>query len=301
MRKVLKWIGIVLGVIVGLLFLVGIGVILYSQASFKRSYANRPLYPIVADTSPEGVARGKYLMEAVTTCDKACHSEGIAPFAGYMEEVSEGPISALFAVPNLTADSETGLGSWSDAEIARAIREGIDKDGKALVVMPSSGFHGMSDADIAAVVGYLRSLEPVRNETPPLQVNLVGKVMMALGMFGPGSVGEPITAPQEAPPAGTAEYGAYLVGLGDCRGCHGPQLNGTSGGFTGYAPNLTPGGALGSWSEADFVTLMQTGKTPDGRTLSDGMPWQGYSDITAEDLTAIFLFLKSLPALEMPE
>jgi mono/diheme cytochrome c family protein len=299
MRKVLKWIGIVLGVILGLLLLAVVGVILYSQMSFKRSYANRPLYPIVADTSPEGVARGKYLMEAVISCDKACHSEGSAPFAGYVEEVNEGPISAVFAVPNLTPDDETGLGAWSDAEIARAIREGIDKDGTGLVIMPASGFHRMSDADIAAVVGYLRSLEPVHNEIPPIQVNLVGKIMMGLGMFGPGSVGEPITAPQEAPPAGSLEYGEYLVSLGDCRGCHGAQLNGGSSGFVGYSPNLTPGGALADWSEADFVTLMQTGVTPDGRRLSEGMPWQAYSDITEEDLKAMFQYLKSLPALEI--
>ena len=301
MRKVLKWIGIVLGAIVGLLLLVLIGIIIYSQVTFKRSYADRPLYPIVADTSPEGVARGKYLMETVTSCDKACHSEGGAPFAGYVEEVSDGPISAVFAVPNLTPDSETGLGSWSDAEIARAIREGVDKDGTELVIMPSPGFHRMSDADIAAVVGYLRSLEPVRNEIPPLEVNLVGKAMMALGMFGPGSVGEPITTPQDAPPPGTAEYGAYLVSMGSCRDCHGAELNGSSGGFSGPAPNLTPGGALADWSESDLVTLIQTGVTPDGRRLSEGMPWEAYSDITAEDLRAMFLYLKSLPALEMPE
>jgi len=299
MRRVLKWIGIVLGAIAGLILVVAIGVILYSQLTFKRSYANRPLYPIVADTSPEGAARGKYLMEAVMSCDKACHSEGSAPFAGYVEEINEPPISALFAVPNLTPDNGTGLGAWSDAEIARAIREGIDKDGTGLVIMPAYSFHRMSDADIAAVVGYLRSLEPVRNEIPPFQANLVGKVMMALGLFGPGSVGEAITGPQDTPTPGTEEYGEYLVSLGDCRGCHGAELNGGTSGFVGYSPNLTPGGALADWSEADFVTLIQTGVTPDGRRLSEGMPWEAYSDISEEDLKAMFLYLKSLPALEM--
>ena len=301
MRKVLKWIGIVLGAILGLVLLVAIGVLIYSQITFKRTYAGRPLYPIVADTSPGGVARGKYLMEAVMSCDQACHSEGSAPFAGYVEDVSEGPISALFAVPNLTPDEETGLGSWTDAEIARAIREGIDKDGKALIIMPSASYHSLSDADVAAVVGYLRSLEPVRNEIPPLQVNMVAKVFMALGVFGPGSVSEPITAPQEVPPSGTVDYGAYLVSLGDCRGCHGPQLNGSNSDFTGFAPNLTPGGSLADWSETDFVALFQTGVAPQGREVSEGMPWEIYSDVTVADLKAMFMYLKSLPALEMPE
>ena len=164
MRKALKWIGIVLGGLLALLLVLVIVVLIYGQLSFKRTLANRPLYQITADTSPQGLERGKYLAESVMSCDSACHTNKETPFIGMAEEINEGPISGVFAVPNLTPDNETGLGAWTDAEIARAIREGIDKDGVSLVIMPSANFHNMSDQDVASLVGYLRSLEPVRNE-----------------------------------------------------------------------------------------------------------------------------------------
>jgi mono/diheme cytochrome c family protein len=295
MKKALKWIGIVLGGLVGLLILLAIGLVIYGQISFKRTYADRPLYPITADTSPEGVARGKYLMEGVMICYEACHSEFGKPFAGGYEEVNDGPISAVFAVPNITQDMETGLGGWSDAEIARAIREGIDKDGVSLMIMPASSYHALSDADVAAVVGYLRGLEPVRNEVPPFQVNTVAKVMNALGMFGPSQVSEPFSAPQVAPQPGTVEYGAYLVSLGDCRGCHGPDLAGGPMPFASEGPlpaNLTPAGELPGWTEADFIAAVSTGQHPSGTVLTDGMPRYPMTD---EDLAAIFMYLQTLP------
>jgi mono/diheme cytochrome c family protein len=284
-----------------LLLILVIGLLVYGQITFKRTVANRPVYQLAADTSPEGLERGKYLAEAVMSCDMACHSPENTPFIGMAEEINEGPISGVFAVPNLTSDTETGLGSWSDAEIARAIREGIDKDGVTLVVMPSANYHVMSDADTAALLGYLRNLEPVKNEIPPLQLNAIAKVMLAMGMFGPNPVGKPITEAQLAPPAGTAEHGAYLVSLGVCRDCHGKDLNGGAGGPAGFAPNLTPGGELASWSESDFITAMRSGTTPSGKLLNDDMPWKAYSKMTDEDLRAIWLYLQSLPALEMPQ
>jgi mono/diheme cytochrome c family protein len=299
MRKALKWIGIVLGGLLALILVLAIALLVYGQLSFKRTIANRPLYQISADTSPEGLTRGKYLSESVMSCNTACHTGNETPFIGVAEEIHEGPISGVFAVPNLTSDNETGLGTWTDAEIARAIREGIDKNGKSLVIMPSSNFHNMSDADVAALVGYLRNLEPAKNEVPPLQLNAIAKVLLAVGMFGPSPVGEPITQAQQTPPAGTAEYGAYLVSLGMCRDCHGKDLNGGTSGPAGFAPNLTPGGELASWDETDFLTAIHSGVTPSDKVLSEEMPWKAYGKMTDEDLTAIWLYLKSLPAMEM--
>lgn len=299
MRKALKWIGIVIGALVALAIVLVVGALIYGQVSFKKTYANRPLYPITADTGPEGIDRGKYLIEAVTGCDGGCHSEGGTPFAGMFENVNEGPISAVFAVPNLTPEMETGLGAWSDAEIARAIREGVDKDGVALAIMPAYSYHVMSDADVAAVVAYLRKLEPVHNEIPPLQVNAIGKVMNAMGMFGPSPVSAPITEPQGAPQPGTIAYGEYLVSLGDCRACHGQKLNGSTDGPVGFSPNITPGGEVANWTETDFIATLRTGKTPSGKVLGENMPWKAYGKMTDEDLKDVWNFLQSLPALDL--
>lgn len=299
LRMILKWFGILLGGIVVLVGLAAVALLVYGSLSYKPTRADRPLYPITADTSPEGLARGEYLLNAVMACTDACHSQGGQLFSGYIENINEGPISAVFAVPNITSDEATGVGGWSDAAIARAIREGYDNEGVKLAIMPSQQYSVMSDADVAAIVGYLRSLDPVHNEIPPFEVNAIGKVMMALGMMGPVSDVTPIEEPIQAPEAGTQDYGAYLVSLGGCRDCHGANLSGMPGQFglmTG--PNLTPGGPLASWSEADFITLMRSGATPTGRQVAEDMPWKFYGQMTDEDLQAIYLYLESLPGLE---
>lgn len=303
MRKVIKWILIVVSALLALLLVAVVALMIYGQSKFKRTIADRPLYPITADTSPEGQARGKYLMEAVMSCDMACHSEGETPFAGYSEQVSQGPIAFTFAPSNITPDIPTGIGGWSDAEIARAIREGLDKDNVELVIMPAYNYHVLSDADVAAVVGYLRSLEPVSNAVPPVDGNSVAKVMNTMGMFGPPSLGVPITSEQTAPPPGTAEYGGYLVSLGACRDCHKVNLAGGAVPFSDpddpQAANLTPAGEISSWSEADFLKAMHNGLRPDGSVIDpEAMPWPAYGRMLDEDLAAIFKYLQSLPAVQ---
>jgi mono/diheme cytochrome c family protein len=299
MRRIVKWVLIVLGGLVGLLVVAVIGLSIYANMKFKPKYANRPLNPISADTSPEGQARGKYLMEDAMLCAEACHSPEGKPFQGNREDINQGPIAVVFAVPNLTPDMETGLGSWSDAEIARAIREGVDKAGVGLVVMPAYNYHALSDADVAAIVGYLRSLPPVHNEIPPFSANIVAKIMMAMGAFGPGSVGEPITAPQETPPSGTPEHGKYMVALGACSDCHKENLAGGSLPFsepgTPLSANLTPAGELSKWTEAQFIAAVREGRHPGGGNLHDEMPRYKMTD---EDLASIFAYLKTLPPAE---
>jgi mono/diheme cytochrome c family protein len=308
MRKILRGIGIGLGVIVALLVLAVIGLLAYGQSTFKRTHADRPVYEIIADTSPEGVARGEYLVRDVIRC-QVCHAppaaEGEeqdrdAPLIGQVEDINFGPISGKFATPNLTPDKETGLGDWTDGQIARAIREGLDKDNVELVVMPSYVFHHLSDADTAAMVGYLRSLEPVRNDIPPFEMNAFGKAALALRLFGPPALTRPVRAGQTTPPLGTAEYGEYLVTIIDCAFCHGENLAGGPVPFaeagTPPSANLTPAGELVGWTEADFIRAMTEGKTPTGRELHEAMP--RFKNIKDEDLSAIFKYLQSLPPAE---
>lgn len=297
MKKFFKWLAIGIGVLLGLVILIVAGLAIYANMQFKPTYSDRPLSPITADTSPAGVERGKYLIEDVMLCTEACHTPEDGPvLSGMFEEIDEGPIMVTFAPPNLTPDPETGLGNWSDAEIARAIREGVDKDGVGLVVMPSYSYHALSDADVAAVVGYLRSLEPVSKVVPPFQANVVAKIMLAMGTFGPDSVGEPITAPQSIPEQGTAEYGEYMVNLGDCQGCHKPNLAGGPGQFSEPGQpdpaNLTPAGELVGWTVEDFIKALREGVKPSGSKLSEGMPRYRMTD---EDLAAIFSYLKTVP------
>jgi len=240
-------------------------------------------------------------MEGMMNCTEACHSEfdAPAPLAGGTEEINEGPINLLIAVPNITADRETGLGDWSDTEIARAIREGIGKDDRALVMMPSHNYHVLSDDDVAALIGYLRNMGPVSNQVPEFEANIFGKVLNAIGAFGPDPVGEPITEPQTAPEPGTVEYGGYLVRLGACSDCHGSDLAGGALPFAApedpEAANLTPAGNLAGWTEGQFIAAVVAGLRPDGSPLADDMPRYG---INEEDLRAIFAYLQTIPPVQ---
>ena len=300
MKKILKWAAIGAALLLGLLVLAAGATAVYARRQWKPVLTDRPLYEIRVDYSPEAVARGEYLVRSVMAC-QGCHSPNAdeAWLAGHVELINEGPIRANFAVPNLTPDVETGLGTWTDAEIARAIREGVDKDNVGLVIMPSTNYHALSDADVAAIVAYLRSLEPVNNPIPPIDANAVGKVLNALGMMGPPALGAPITEAQPAPAPDTLAYGEYMTLLGACRDCHGSAYTGGTIPFaepgTPPAPNLTATGRVGSWTEAQFVEAMQTGTAPDGRTFNDAMPWKVYQGMTAEDLGAIYRYLQSLP------
>lgn len=309
MRKLWKWIGIIVGSLLGLLVVLLIGLAIYANTQFHK-VVDRSVYEIVADTSPEGLARGEYLVRDAIGC-QGCHGPVVAegeeadrdaPLVGQAEEVSMGPISALFAASNLTPDEATGLGSWTDGEIARAIREGIDRDGVALAIMPSTLFRNMSDADVAAIVGYLRSLEPVHNEIPPVEANLVGKLVLSLGLIEPANPAEEITEPIAAAEPGTAEYGGYMVSIIGCMRCHGETLAGGPLPFAEegapLAANLTPAGDLASWTVDEFVLAVQTGVAPDGQ-LHSSMP--RFERLQVEDLQAIFLYLQSLPASQPEE
>jgi mono/diheme cytochrome c family protein len=297
MRKVLKWIGIVLGGLLGLLAVAVVGLLIYGQVKFKPRLSNRPLYAISADMSAEGVARGQYLLENVMGCAGACHSPGEdTPYIGTMEKIELGPAVFDFNAPNLTPDVETGLGAWSDAEIARAIREGVDRDGRALAIMPSFNYHVISDADIAAIIGYIRSLPPTRSKIEPFDANAFGKMILALNVIMPSPLGEPITTAQFTPDPASPDYGAYLVSIAACRDCHKPDLSGGPMVESGMiAPDLTGSGEFAHWSQADFITAMRTGARPDGRNLNPAMPYQEYGKMRDEDLAAVFQFLHALP------
>src|SRR5207237_211822 len=145
-----------------------------------------------------------------------------------------GPLGTLYA-PNLTPGGP--LKDWSDGEIIRAVREGIDKDGHPLIIMPSDAFHRLSDDDVQSLVAYLRSQPAVNRQTPTRDIGIMGLVLLGAGVF-PTADQPHITAPQTAPAVGTPEYGQYLVEITGCAACHGPDLRGRAPG--GFGPPAGP-------------------------------------------------------------
>jgi mono/diheme cytochrome c family protein len=207
---------------------------------------------------------------------------------------------------NITGDKETGAGGWTDDMLARAIREGIGHDGRALFpFMPYLNYRQMSDEDLASVVVYLRSLPAVRRELPQTDIP-----------FPPGplinAVPEPLDGPVPAADMSTAvSRGKYLATLASCADCHTPRneqgapIAGMEFGggnilkYVGARPdraaaNLTPApSGIPYYTEELFLEVMRTGAVR-AREISDVMPWGHYRNMTDEDLKAIFAYLTTL-------
>ncbi|HWQ12355.1 MAG TPA: c-type cytochrome [Roseiflexaceae bacterium] len=276
-----RWVGTLLAAIPTLVFALAAGLALYGYAKVNQRHSN-PVADITVARTDEQAARGMKIARACAGCHSA---NGDLPLTG--QRFEGPPIGDLYAA-NLTP---THLQDWSDGEIIRAIREGVHKDGRSLIIMPSAIFRNLSDEDVQALVAYLRSTEPVEPDTPPTRVNVVGAIMAsALPLF---SVQPPISAPVVAPPAGpTTEYGGYLVAASGCRECHGGDLRGGEAG--GFAPSGPPIANIAErWSEQEFVNTLRTGVRSDGVPLGPGMPWRDYELFSDDDFRAIYLYLKA--------
>jgi mono/diheme cytochrome c family protein len=295
MNKILKWAGIGLGGVIVLLLLVIGGLIVSTDLRFSRTY-DIEAEAISIPTDAASLATGKHWAEM--HC-QTCHGPdlGGGPF---FEDPQLGYVDAT----NLTS-GKGGIGAtMTDADWVRAIRHGIKHDGTSVFVMPSNDFYYLSAADLGGVIAYLKSVPPVDREIRPRGLTAFAKVLYALGAFGNLLYAEiiPHTAPRpaEPPPGVTLEYGDYLINANGCRSCHGAQLNGgqPADPASPFAHNLTPGGELGGWSEADFFTAMREGWTPTDRMLNNQfMPWQGLGKMTDDELGAVWLYLQSLPKL----
>jgi len=210
--------------------------------------------------------------------------------------------------PNLTPDAETGAGTWTDDALARAIREGIGHDGRALFpMMPYGHFRSLPDEDVASIVVYLRSLPPVRN--PLAQTQLVFPVKYLIR-----SVPHPLPGPvPQADLSDPVHRGAFLVNAAGCADCHTPKRRGQpipgmdfSGGLIldgawgrVASANLTPDPSGIPYYDKDmFVQALRTGYVGGARRLSQVMPWATFRNMTDEDLGAIYAYLKTMPPVK---
>ncbi len=296
MKKVLKWIGIVLGALVGLVLLAGITLHLIGRSRFENS-PNVPLKPVAVPTDAEAIARGQYLARHVSLCTE-CHATQLQGGEVFIE----GEMGVTLVTPNLTA-GQGGVGrTYTDADWEKAIRHGIGADGRTLVIMPSALYSHMSDEDLGALIAYLKSVPPVDNEVKKREIGFPGTILFGflayddvaqVGRIDHDAVGR--SSPAVGP---TAAYGEYLTYIAGCRECHGRNLAGNFQEDAGpMGPNLTPTGLPGRLSQADFINLIQTGMRPDNTQLSEDMPWASYSGMNPTELEALWAYLSSLEPL----
>ncbi|MBA3341897.1 MAG: c-type cytochrome [Gemmatimonadaceae bacterium] len=293
MKRAFKWLGYIVG---GLLVLIIIAVgtaYAISSRRMARTYPTQVAETIAIPTDPASIERGRHLARAVGKCQE-CHGDNLA---GKM--VSDAPVFARLSSANLTS-GKNGIGDYTDADYVRSIRYGVGRNGKPLIFMPSEAYYHFDDADLGAIIAYLKSVPPAELPvTPAKQIGPIARILFLTGMF-PLVPAEliPRNQPRPAPIAEgvTAEYGSYLAKTGGCTSCHGPDLTGGNAIQGVKVPNLTPAGSPGKWSEADFFKVIRTGTRPDGRVLSAVMPWLNMKELTDAELRAMWIYLQSVPA-----
>jgi mono/diheme cytochrome c family protein len=296
MGKTLKWIGIIFGGLIVVLLVAGVWLYAAGRSRLARTYNIEPAAIAIPDDEAS-LARGRHLATAVSACGE-CHGEGLRGKAFF-----DDPALGTVVAANLTS-GEGGIGgSYSDEDWLRAIRHGVGPDARPLLVMSSQRFQHMNAEDLGALVAYLKAVVSVDNAPPETNLAPLTYILIALGQFNHLLPAEYIDhgAPLPHAPAegATQAYGQYLVSIATCRDCHGEALaGGQAGPGEPIGPNLTPGGELVRWDESDFMTLMRTGQTPDGRQVDPFMPWHYYHHMSDDELTAIWLYLQSLPTLE---
>ncbi|MFN8586171.1 MAG: c-type cytochrome [Candidatus Eisenbacteria bacterium] len=268
---------------------------------------------IAATTDSATVARGRYLVRHLANCadchgdptqrDAAAAGEEVPLTGGFAFKIPPG----TFYTRNITPDSATGIGAFTDGQVARALRFGVGHDGRAL--LPFMEMQGLSDEDLVAVISYLRSRPPVRRVVPDHEYTLVGKVVKATMLANP--VGPKTTPPATSPRGATVEAGRYIVeAVANCWSCH-TERDYNTGQMTGAhlaggrmpddfnpkrtwnPPNLTSDpttGRLSRFTEDQFVERFRAG------TLIPGspMPWPAFKGLQEDDVRAIYRYLKTL-------
>lgn len=290
MKNMLKKIGIGVAILGGLLILAVAGMYISSTRALNRTYTFAS-ETIVIPTDDQSIANGEHWVQTLCT---HCHGADLAGIA-MINDPAIGHVDSA----NLTAGNGGIASTYTDEDWIRALRHGVGKDGKPLLIMPSSACWHFSDDDLGEIIAYIKTIPSVDHQTTvqlsPLGTIVLPKDSTVLHV----NLIDHNTRPDQPVIGVTAEYGQYLVNVSGCRDCHGMNLSGKpSQNNRPATPNLTLGGELQVWSVDDFIHTIRTGVAPSGHALDPNeMPWQGYSLYSDDELTAVFTYLQSLLAL----
>ncbi|HEY4184263.1 MAG TPA: cytochrome c [Polyangia bacterium] len=304
--------------VMGVILLGGTVILGIARHRVNHSFADVPPSPITRATSPDEIARGGRLFR--TLC-LDCHAGagGTRPTGARVKNAPEF-IGEVWA-PNITADPQAGVGAWTDGELARLLRNGVRRDLYYAATMPR--FPHLGDDDVSAILGFMRSDDPMVQATPaPATVVPRSKLgiggVLALAFAAGVDVSGAVHVDQ--PPRGpNAPYGRYLAArIYACVDCHtngfgatdeklaasgvmaGGMILHNAKGDTIYSRNLTADAETGlaAWSADDLTRALTSGLARDGRKLRPPMPV--FRAMDATDAAAIYAFLRSVPAVRSP-
>ncbi|MEZ5041656.1 MAG: c-type cytochrome [Saprospiraceae bacterium] len=309
MKKVLKVLGILLGVIILVIALVAT----YNQFAPIPSYeVNAPDLKVEPDSTR--LARGAKIVG--TTCT-FCHSGQSDKLDGKLLE--DDPAFGTIYTANITQHPEHGIGKYTDGELLYLFRTGIKRNGQLAMPMMSRLPH-ISDEDIYSIIAYLRSdapeLKASEQAWPEPKLGFVGKALSRL-VFKPLPYEGQSIPPQDT--QNLVVYGKYLAtDMLECYNCHSASFETNnvlepekSAGYFGggnkiemkgkgliYSPNITmhKEKGIGAWTEAQFVEAVKNRKRPNGASLNPIMP--DYSKLSDQEIKAIWAYLQTVPVLD---
>lgn len=303
-RKIVR---ILLGVIVVVGLLLA-GLVGWARHSLSRDYSELPLPAIVADSSPAGVHRGEVLFQSLCM---ECHGGPDGRATGKRLDEIPAFLGTMWSA-NL-AHPETGVHQRTDGQLARVLRHGVLPDGRLSAAM--SSFKRIGDADVAAILGYIRSrppvFEPGGDAQPRTQISVVGSLVLTYAAKINPDAERTVPVPPREP---SVEYGRYLVNVLDCATCHTPGFGADklgvpealSGGFEFTDPTGTPifsrnitfdaETGIGSWSEDQFDRALTRGIRPEGTLVRKPMPL--FSRLERVEIEALYTFLRSMPKVK---
>lgn len=291
-KKILLGAGLVLGGAIA-----GVGIYAGSKVSAFNASMDHvydiPVPSLSRSSDPAALARGKHLAESVGACATAdCHGTDL----GGGKTLDMGPLGTL-AGPNL---SNGLLTAYSDGELARLIQYGVKRDGRSVRLMPVQDFNWLPQADLVALISYLRGIPAVDRENGKIEVKPLAKILdrrneIIFDVARRTSAAKLDSAPAPSP---TAEYGRFLARL--CMGCHGEGLGG--GRIPGAPPslpipsNITPHETgLAGWTYEDFLTLLNTGRRKNGLALNPFMPYEAWAKFDDVEKKALWAYLQTVP------
>jgi mono/diheme cytochrome c family protein len=290
MRKVLKWLGIIVGVLLVVIILAAVVLYFVGKNNLNKSYDDIQVEAVAIPTGDEAIARGQHIAEAISLCSD-CHGMDLSGKEFFTDDDS---MFGSGDAPNLTSGAGGVGATYTDEDWVRAIRHGVKANGDAIKLMPSDKYYTMSDEDLGAVIAYVKSVPPVDHDTKPVKMAILGTIILGNMTDLPAEKIDHEAERPVAPETGiTAEYGQYLVTIGGCQDCHGDKLKGNVPMGAPSGPNLVKVG--NEWTEEQFVSAIRQGVTPDGDTLDpNDMPWDYYTRMTDDELSAIWAYISSL-------
>lgn len=292
MHRYVKRMGVGIGVLLLLMIVIAVtGKILGDQKRART--VSVTVQPVAWATEPAALGTGRYLFES-RGCTE-CHGKD----GGGREFIHDGN-GMRVAGPNITLGGAAG--QYTPEDWVRIIRHGVRPNGRTALVMPAEDFARFTDADVAALVGYVRTLPPLNGGATVMELPLPVLALYGFGVIQDAyeKIDHSAVPPQPVEAAVNVEHGAYVAHM--CIGCHGPGLSGGKipGGPPDWPPaaNLTPGdnSALARYPDANsFVAMLRSGKRSDGTAIKV-MPFGSLRELNDTDAQALYAYLKTVPA-----